>query len=131
MLVIVKEPGQNPKKVNISEDLESVQGLVGGYIESVYIPSLSNMKIMVLVDDEGLLKEKSPNIVRVDRSKNILDCLHGNVVFTGSELTIDGLEWVSLSENQVNFLYKNIFHAPLKYTSKEGIILDSVSMELV
>ena len=115
MLVLVKEPGKEPKRVDVSEDLESVQGLVGGYIESVYIPTLSNMKIMVLVDDEGLLKEKSPNVVRVDRSKNILDCL----------------EWVSLSENQVNFLYKNIFHAPLKYTSKEGIILDSVSMELV
>ena len=131
MLVLVKEPGKEPKRVDVSEDLESVQGLVGGYIESVYIPTLSNMKIMVLVDDEGLLKEKSPNVVRVDRSKNILDCLHGNVVFTGSKQTIDGLEWVSLSENQVNFLYKNIFHAPLKYTSKEGIILDSVSMELV
>jgi hypothetical protein len=131
MLVLVKEPGKEPKRVDVSEDLESMKELVGGYIESVHIPSLSNMKIMVLVDDEGLLKEKSPNIVRVDRSKNILDCLHGNVVFTGSKQTIDGLEWVSLTENQIDFLYENIFDAPLKYTSEGGLILDSVSMVLV
>lgn len=131
MLVLVKEPGKEPKRVDVSEDLESMKELVGGYIESVHIPSLSNMKIMVLVDDEGLLKEKSPNIVRVDRSKNILDCLHGNVVFTGSKQTIDGLEWVSLTENQIDFLYENIFDAPLKYTSEGGLMLDSVSMVLV
>lgn len=131
MLVLVKEPGKEPKRVDVSEDLESMKELVGGYIESVHIPSLSNMKIMVLVDDEGLLKEKSPNIVRVNRSKNILDCLHGNVVFTGSKQTIDGLEWVSLTENQIDFLYENIFDAPLKYTSEGGLILDSVSMVLV
>lgn len=131
MLVIVKEPGKEPKKVDVSEDLESVIGLVGGYLESVHIPSLYDMGIMVLVDDEGVLKDKSPNIVRVDRRNNVLDCLHGNVVFTGSKETIDGLEWVSLSEDQINFLYERIFHAPLKYTSNRGLVLDSVSMELV
>jgi hypothetical protein len=37
--VLIKEPGRNPRHVNISDTLENLQKTVGGYIETVTICS--------------------------------------------------------------------------------------------
>ena len=52
MATLYKTDGTKVDDVNIST-LKSMQDLVGGYIEFVYLP---NKKIMI-VDEEGLLKK--------------------------------------------------------------------------
>ena len=56
MATLYKTDGTKVDDVNIST-LKSMQDLVGGYIEFVYLP---NKKVMI-VDEEGLLKNYSPN----------------------------------------------------------------------
>lgn len=50
--VIIKEPGRDPRHVNISHTLANLQKIVGGYIEAVTIAS----DLVVICDEEGRLK---------------------------------------------------------------------------
>ena len=52
--VLIKEPGRNPRHVNISNTLENLQKTVGGYIETVTFCS----DLVVICDEEGRLKGK-------------------------------------------------------------------------
>lgn len=50
--VIIKEPGKNPRHVNISGSLENLQRTVGGYIETHQIAS----DTILICDEEGRFK---------------------------------------------------------------------------
>lgn len=50
--VIIKEPGKNPRHVNISGSLENLQRTVGGYIETHQIAS----DAILICDEEGRFK---------------------------------------------------------------------------
>lgn len=52
--VLIKEPGKQPRHVNISDTLENLQRTVGGYIETVTVSA----DLVVICDDEGRLKGK-------------------------------------------------------------------------
>jgi hypothetical protein len=52
--VIIKDPGQKPRCVNISASLENMQKTVGGYIETVTLCS----DLVVICDEEGRIKGK-------------------------------------------------------------------------
>ena len=51
--VIIKEPGKNPRHVNISGSLENLQRIVGGYIEARRFAS----DAILICDEEGRFKE--------------------------------------------------------------------------
>lgn len=59
--VIVKEPGKPAEQREIENNLETLQELVGGYIEDVHIGS----NILVIVNEEGKLKHLDFNFVLV------------------------------------------------------------------
>lgn len=47
----------------IDGGLDSLQSLVGGWIEIAYLGSLTTTRdIVAVVDEEGLLKQKKPNL---------------------------------------------------------------------
>lgn len=50
--VLIKEPGKNPRSVNISNSLENLQKTVGGYIETVTIAE----DFLVICNKEGRLR---------------------------------------------------------------------------
>ena len=52
--VLIKEPGKQPRHVNISDTLENLQRTVGGYIETVTVSA----NLVVICDEEGKLKGK-------------------------------------------------------------------------
>lgn len=60
MNVLYYQVGQEPVVKEIAGDLQSMQKLVGGYIEVVRLPELPmlNGQYFAIVDEEGLLKEK-------------------------------------------------------------------------
>lgn len=57
--VYVKEPGKTPQKMMINNTLEALQGLVGGYIETVPAPYPG---CLFIVNEEGRLRNLVPNI---------------------------------------------------------------------
>jgi|TARA_B110000259_G_C13990693_1_gene392340 predicted transcriptional regulator len=67
MATLYKTDGTKVDDVNIST-LKSMQDLVGGYIEFVYLP---NKKVMI-VDEEGLLKNYSPNKEAISLSGRLI-----------------------------------------------------------
>lgn len=77
-------------------ELESLQKLVGGYIEMPYlIPELYEKGILLVIDDEGKFKSDNYiNFVLTEKSGEIIDTVMGDVVFVRDvgEGEIGGLE---------------------------------------
>jgi len=70
--VLVKRPGQNPRHVNVSDKIESLQKNVGGYVEMVPV----TRDMVILCDEEGRLKDKPYNctIGGIDFVGDIIMC---------------------------------------------------------
>ena len=100
MRVIVKDPGKSPVQITIDGSLQSLQRLIGGYIEHVRFTG----DVGILVDEEGKLKGLAPNFFL----PAIEDELVGTVVFVGE----DGEEFVDVSENDAQLIMK-AFEIPI------------------
>lgn len=71
--IVFKKPGEKPIVMEIEHTLEKLQELVEGYIEVV--PANDDGSILMIVNEEGLLKELKPN-VWIGQT-----CIVGNVIF--------------------------------------------------
>jgi Domain of unknown function (DUF3846) len=60
--VFICEPGNRQYYKEIDNTLETMQELVGGYIERISIPYLSSKKIYLIADGEGALKGKEQSV---------------------------------------------------------------------
>ena len=56
--VMIKEPGENWERREIDNTLKALQGLVGGYIETVIVQD----DLVLIVNEEGVLQELEPNL---------------------------------------------------------------------
>lgn len=78
----------------IPNDLENLQALVGGYIEAAAPVELFERGIQLLVDEEGILKGKQPNL-------NLFPFFFvGPAMFVGFK----GSEFVSLTQDQMIYI---------------------------
>ena len=70
--VLIKEPGKNPRHVNVSDSLANLQKTVGGYIETV---TLAN-DCVVICNEEGRINgmDYNCNISGVDFFGTIIMC---------------------------------------------------------
>ena len=81
--------------VEIMNTLEAFQSKVNGYIEVVYIPEFSERFIILIVNEEGLLKG-------LDYNENLYPYFYvGTVVF--ASMGKDG-KFESLDERQIAFI---------------------------
>ena len=94
MKILFKEPNKEFKTKEIENDLKTLQQLVGGYIE--VIPYRDN--IVIVLDEEGKLKGKEPNICFPN------DILVGNCIFVGTK----DEDCVSLTDEQRDMIIKGI-----------------------
>lgn len=60
MRVLIKSPGSDYRQIVVPNQLEVLQQLVDGYIETVTIHGATK-DIVVICDEEGRLKGKEPN----------------------------------------------------------------------
>ena len=80
--------------LEVVNHLKPLQDLVGGYIEVVYIPEFEEQGIILLANEEGLLKG-------LDYNENMWPFFYvGNLV----ALSTDGEEFASLTEYQIQWL---------------------------
>ena len=92
MRVLVKNPGEDPKTMVITNNLHLLQQLVDGPIE---VHTLTDGLVMI-VNEEGKLKNLEPNFY-VDRLK---DTIFGTAIFCGE----DGEDFTDIDEHDLTVL---------------------------
>lgn len=89
--MILKKAGQSPRVITVKGDLQSLQNVVGGYIEIVpFFPTVYD-NIIFICDEEGKLKGKAVNFVYGH------DTIVGDVMFAGR----NGDKIINLNETQI------------------------------
>ncbi len=58
MKILIVEPGKHPRKADVEDTLETLQSIVGGYIEAVYP---WDDPVALVCDEEGLCKDTEWN----------------------------------------------------------------------
>ena len=76
MKVIIVKPFTNPYVANIKGDLESMQKVVGGYIEAVY--PFDDEEIALVCNEEGKINGLMPNRFLLNRNNGICDYICGD-----------------------------------------------------
>lgn len=102
--VLIVEPDKSPKTVEISHTLDSLQEIVGGYIEALYP---FDDPVALICDEEGKLKGYTLNRSLRDDDGEIVDIIAGTFIVCG--LSSDDFD--SLSEDLID-KYKRLFRNP-------------------
>ena len=76
MKVIIVKPFTNPYTKEIKSDLESMQKIVGGYIEAVY--PFDDPDVALVCNEEGKLEGLTPNRFLLNRNNGICDFICGD-----------------------------------------------------
>ena len=76
MKVIIVKPFTNPYVANIKGDLESMQKIVGGYIEAVY--PFDDEEIALVCNEEGKINGLMPNRFLLYSNNAICDFICGD-----------------------------------------------------
>lgn len=91
MRVVVKEPNKTGTIEQVTNELETFNNLVGGYIECLNIKD----NLILVCNEEGKLMDLEPNLYFNN------DTVVGTVVFV--EFNRDG-DFVGLSDNSIEYL---------------------------
>ena len=76
MKVIIVKPFTNPYVATIKGDLESMQAIVGGYIEAVY--PFDDPDVALVCNEEGKINGLMPNRFLLNRNNGICDYICGD-----------------------------------------------------
>jgi len=116
--ILLIEPGKYPKTMEINDSLESMQSLVGGYIEE-YCPFDDEVAIVCNVD-EGKINGLPLNRAIYDSQTNeLLDIIAGNFFLIGTPTDSDSFQ--SLTQEQ-QMKYSKMFKYPERFTETYGKI---------
>lgn len=90
MKVIIIKPFTNPYIANIKGDLESMQAVVGGYIEAVY--PFDDQEIALICNEEGKLEGLTPNRFLLNRNNGICDFICGDFFLCSAPIGSENFE---------------------------------------
>lgn len=94
---VVKKPYEKAEVVEIDSGLETLQKIVGGYIEGADLPDIPD--VFGFCNEEGLINGLEPNVYRPKWK----DALFGPLVYVGAGPEGDS---VSLNDEQIARLMK-------------------------
>lgn len=98
MKVIIVKPFTNPYVANIKGDLESMQKVVGGYIEAVY--PFDDEEIALVCNEEGKINGLMPNRFLLDRNNGICDFVCGDFFLCSAPADSENFE--SMPDNLID-----------------------------
>lgn len=110
--VLVIEPEKKPAVREIEDSLESLQGIVGGYIECIYP---FDDPVGIICNDEGKLNGLPLNRALRDKRGNVYDVISGTFIVAG--LTED--DFGSLSDDLLR-KYAARFFVPEVFMKIDG-----------
>jgi len=107
MLVVIIEPEEPARKKIIENSLESMQGIVGGYIEAIpaeRMPGgelLKGLDLLLVLNEEGKLLGLKPNFPTSDMG----DIIVGTAFVCKSK----GCEMVGLSDDEADLIVEMFY----------------------
>lgn len=104
MKVLLVKPEMHPQVVEIENELEVLQKMVGGLIQAVY-PFDDN--VCLICNDEGKLLNLDLNRALYDNDGDVYDAVVGNFLVVG--IGVD--DFCSLTDEQIE-RYEKQFHQP-------------------
>lgn len=109
--VLLVEPGKYPKVIEISDDLETMQNMVGGYIEE-YMPF--DDEVAIICNEEGKMNGEPLNRAIYDKTKDkddkeILDVIAGRFFVCSAPIDSERFKSLSIDEKQK---YYDLFKYP-------------------
>ena len=111
--VLYIEPMKTPKIVEIDGDLESMQNLVGGYIEE-YMPFED--EVAIVCNDEGKINGLEANRGIFDKEGELQDIICGS--FFICYAPVESEKYLSLPDN-LRKKYEEMFRHPEMITRKD------------
>lgn len=111
--VLYIEPMKTPQIVEIDGDLESMQNLVGGYIEE-YMPFED--EVAIVCNDEGKINGLEPNRGIFDKEGELQDIICGP--FFICYAPVESEKYLSLPDN-LRKKYEEMFRHPEMITRKD------------
>ena len=97
MKVIIIKPFMNPYVAEIKGDLESMQEIIGGYIEAVY--PFDDPEIALVCNEEGKICGLPLNRFLFDEDGNLLDMIAGTFFLCSAPL--DSENFKSMPDNLI------------------------------
>lgn len=113
--VVLCEPGKNACITTINNTLESLQQIVGGYIEAVYPFDDS---VAIICNEEGKINGMELNRTLRDENDKVYDILAGPFLIVG----LGEEDFASLAPEHLE-KYRNLFEYPEVFLSVNGEIL--------
>lgn len=104
MKVLLVKPEMHPQVVEIENELEVLQKMVGGLIQAVY-PFDDN--VCLICNDEGKLLNLDLNRALYDNDGDVYDAVVGNFLVVGMGVE----DFCSLTDEQIE-RYEERFHQP-------------------
>lgn len=120
--ILVKEPYEEVKVIEILDELENLQKLVGGYIECIEHPKVKEVDIFF--DEEGLYKYKDGNFYLPEYQ----DCVKGTCFMVSCDE--DG-ELKSLTDDQIEKCKEYIKLYELKENENLYLNYDSIKERIM
>ena len=117
MRVLVVEPERRPEVKEIDDSLKEMQGIVGGYIQSIY-PFAE--PVALVCNDEGKLMDLPANRGLRDENGQIYDIVFGTFFLCGAPADSD--HFTSLTPEQIE-QYRNMFYTPEMFWGMDGRIV--------
>ena len=106
MKILVVEPLTAPYEKEIAGGLESMQAVVGGYIQAIY--PFEDDELALICNEEGKLLGLEPNrAVRNEETNEIMDIVCGTFLICG----LGEEDFCSLTEEQIE-KYSKMFEQP-------------------
>ena len=116
MCVLVVEPERRPELREIDGSLKSMQDIVGGLIQSIYLDDA----VALICNDEGKLLNLPANRGLRDKSGQIYDVVFGTFFLCGAPADSD--HFTSLTQEQIE-RYEDRFHTPEMFWGMDGQIV--------
>lgn len=94
--VVIKKPGEVGVIYNITDTLEELQNIVGGYIETFPFSPLGG-NLLIILDEEGKLKDKEVNLEVTSRGETV-DVIVGTIIIVRENPITGELESLDCSD---------------------------------
>ena len=117
MRVLVVEPERRPEVKEIDDSLKEMQGIVGGYIQSIYP---FEEPVALVCNDEGKLMDLPANRGLRDENGQIYDIVFGTFFLCGAPADSD--HFTSLTPEQIE-QYQKLFYTPEMFWGMDGHIV--------
>ena len=116
MCILVVEPEQRPEVKEVDDSLKTMQGIVGGLIQPVYLGD----SVVLVCNDEGKLMDLPANRGLRDKEGQIYDIVFGTFFLCGAPADCD--HFTSLIPEQIK-RYQERFYTPEMFWGMDGHIV--------